>query len=168
VGEAYENQILVSNLSKNLALQNVRLVQQAQDGFAIESSKLQKASGSKQQDKQQDKAGNESPNRRIAGEWTISMLELGESRAIDVTAVSDTEGNAESCIMLRAFTPVLCMSTRFVAPQLELVKQTPSKASLCGPIEFEYIIKNTGSGSTAPGVTEEQPTEEEKSLPGLR
>jgi uncharacterized repeat protein (TIGR01451 family) len=77
---------------------------------------------------------------------TIGKLMPGESRTISVSATVEQEGQAQACVIVTQFSPALCLTTEAVKPELELVKTAPERAGLCEPIEFEYWVKNTGTG----------------------
>jgi uncharacterized repeat protein (TIGR01451 family) len=77
---------------------------------------------------------------------TIEKLMPGDSRTINVSATVEQEGEAQACVIVTQFSPALCLRTKAVKPELELVKTAPERAGLCEPIEFEYWVKNTGTG----------------------
>jgi uncharacterized repeat protein (TIGR01451 family) len=78
--------------------------------------------------------------------WKIARLQPGESRMINVTAVSDSEGTGHACVAIESYVPALCLTTRFTKPELELVKQAPRTADICEEIQFDYLVRNTGTG----------------------
>src|SRR5690606_38561490 len=89
---------------------------------------------------------------------TISKLMPGESRVINVSATAEQEGEAQACVLVTQFSPALCLKTEAVKPELELVKTAPERAALCEPIEFEYFVKNSGSGDLGTfEITDELP-----------
>lgn len=50
------------------------------------------------------------------------------------------------CLAVPSWTPSLCLQTRFVQPDLEVVKTAPDTAGMCEDIEVEYFVKNSGTG----------------------
>lgn len=170
VGERFNYQIHVRNLSDNVMLHDVKIAQSGGEGFSIESSQIQSGqqqpsqrreqgqaqSGAKPQS-QQSKEKNESPRQSQDTQsgakqaddrnaWTIDKLGPGQTRTISVEAASDKEGRSTMCLAVVSYTPALCIVTEFVKPDLELVKTVPEAAGLCEEIEFSYYVKNTGSG----------------------
>jgi uncharacterized repeat protein (TIGR01451 family) len=141
VGQRYDYKIKVTNVAKNLVLENVTLHQSKVEGFSIESSEPKFEDGDK-------------------GEmgWKIGKLAPGESKMITVSAQSDKEGNAAGCLTAD-FQAALCMTTKFVRPALKVTKQAPEKANICDLLTYTYTVQNTGSGA-ARGIklTDELPT----------
>jgi len=113
----------------------------------------------RKQRKQSRQAGNQS-------EWTISKLEPGEERTIQVTAASDQEGQFNACLTITKFTPAICLSTKFVKPELEIVKRGPEEVGLCEEIEFEYFVKNTGTGNLEKFTVQDELPEGLKTIEG--
>lgn len=112
--------------------------QQSQSSQQSNQSTQQKASDQSQQSGQSQMRG--------AQEVTIQQLLPGESSTIEITATAEQEGPAQACIAVKSFSPAFCLQTKAVKPELELVKRAPETAELCDPLEFEYFVKNTGSG----------------------
>ncbi len=119
--------------------------------------------GERQQGEPNDSGGANSPERnngerdnknddsdRSVQRWTIDRLNPGETRQIEVTAASDSEGMSGACVAVTSFSPALCLHTRFVKPELEVVKTAPEFGPLCEPLEYAYFIRNDGSGDTGP------------------
>jgi uncharacterized repeat protein (TIGR01451 family) len=79
--------------------------------------------------------------------WTIDKLRPGETRTIHITASSQQEGRQDNCLALVSYTPSICVPTEFVKPELEIAKQGPDQANICEMIQYEYFVKNTGSGA---------------------
>ncbi len=164
VGDDYKYEVRVTNLTDDFVLHDVILEQEVSDDFTIESAKLNRDEQGKT-DKQNrdgkngnsgDKSGDsadgagqaassENQNRK---RWTIKKLEPGQTRTIEVTASSDKEGASGACLAIKSFTPAVCLSTKFVEPDLELIKRAPEQAGVCEEIEFEYFVKNKGTGPT--------------------
>ena len=178
VGDEYDYEIVVRNLTNNMVLHDVKIGQHSAAGFQIEKSHKLAAgqTASADQDRTAPKepgatssqsqnagqpdsrkeggpasphhAGSSAQAKQGTGEWTISKLEPGEMRRILVTATSDQEGATKTCIAVTSFTRALCLQTQFVKPEIELVKQAPKNVNICDAIRFEYFVKNTGSGPT--------------------
>ena len=128
IGQTYDYQIKVSNISKNLVLEDVTVHQSRAEGFSIEKSEPKTGEGKDGQ-----------------AHWTIDRLKPGESKTIKVTALSDKEGAAAGCLSVD-YQPSLCLATRFVKPEIQLSKAVADRADICRPLEVRYTLKNTGSG----------------------
>lgn len=177
VGDKVDYQVQIRNVSDNVAVHNLKLKVQPQDGLTLEQVKLQKQESQKQS-KQNQKSGKQQKSRSNAKKSdkqqnsqtkqqasqsqgkskkssdgshmvTINALMPGESRTITVSATAEKEGQAKACVMVTEFAPALCLTAKAVKPELEIVKKAPKKAGLCEPIEFEYFVKNAGSGDLA-------------------
>jgi uncharacterized repeat protein (TIGR01451 family) len=129
VGQRYEYQVQVTNLTKNLNLENVEVVQDTPEHFSIESSEPK------------PEGGRDSERR-----WSIDRLRPGESRMIKVQAIGDKEGTVDSCIRVK-YQPTLCVSTRFVRAEIQVAKEAPERVNICDPITLRYTVKNTGSAA---------------------
>lgn len=81
--------------------------------------------------------------------WTIDKIAAGESQTLCLQLTSKKEGEQPTCLALVSSTPVLCIRTRFVQPELEIVKKAPDKVHLCEAITYEYFVKNAGTGKLA-------------------
>ncbi len=193
VGDQYQYEVRVTNLTDDFVLHDVVLEQEASDGFTIESANLnrddqghnakkdekgkkdenqrEKANDQRKQDGKDDDAADASGESAAGesqgnstkddnrGRWTIKKIEPGQTRTIQVTASSDQEGTSGACLAIKSFTPAVCLSTRFVEPDLELIKRAPEQAGVCEELEFEYFIKNKGTGPTGK-LTIRDPLEE--------
>ena len=169
VGKSYDYEIQVSNLTRDVMLHDVKIAQKSEEGFEIESSRVERAqernardgedrgngensrdNGDRDNGDDQEQADGRDADHdsKTSGRWTISELKPGETRTIRVSATSDEEGANKTCVSVTSFTPALCVTTEFVKPDLELVKQAPDKVDLCEPIQFEYYVKNSGTGPT--------------------
>lgn len=128
VGKSYDYAIRVTNLTQNLVLQDVEITQTGAENFSIESSKPSA------------KAGEDGGKT-----WTISQLEPGQSKTIQVSALGENEGTTKSCIKVH-YEPTLCVATKFVKPEIQVTKTAPERADICRPLELRYAVKNTGTG----------------------
>ncbi|MFG0331715.1 MAG: hypothetical protein ACF8TS_00010, partial [Maioricimonas sp. JB049] len=108
-----------------------------------------KSQGDSQQKGREDASQNDQKQSQSKGksEWTISQLEPGETRTIRVKASSENEGEQQMCLMVKSFTPALCLTTTFTRPELKVALDLPEKANVCEPFDIEYYIKNTGTGA---------------------
>ena len=165
VGESFNYTIMVTNPSDNIVLHDVKIEQRRAQGFEVESAKVQSQSNqqqSRRQGSQQASQQRQNQNRQnqqnaaqlkaaqqtqqqSSSSWTIQTLKPGEARRIEVQATSDKEGQGEICLAVTSYTPALCVTTRFVKPELTLVKEGPDQVALCDPIEWSYYVKNEGS-----------------------
>jgi len=135
VGQNYDYQITVRNISKTLTLDDVRIMQDEGDGFSVESSEPS------QDDDDNDQGGT----------WSLGKLGPGDSKTIRVSAVGDKEGEVEHCIRV-SYSPALCLRTRFTKPEISVTKEAPEEVSICEPLTFRYLVKNSGSAPVH-GVT---------------
>ncbi|MEX1223276.1 MAG: hypothetical protein WEA31_01900 [Pirellulales bacterium] len=88
---------------------------------------------------------NPQPSDGSAG-WTIDTLKPGETRTIQVTATARQEGEAKACLAVTSYSSALCLNIKAVKPELELVKTAPQQMDWCQPLEWEYFVKNSGTG----------------------
>ncbi len=128
VGRNFDYNLRVTNLTRNLVLEDVAIRQETGEGFSIEKSKPEPKQGKNGQN-----------------EWNIGRLEPGQSKTIQVTALGDKEGMAKNCIKVH-YEPALCLATKFTKPEIQVSKSAPKEADICRPIEIRYVVKNTGSG----------------------
>ena len=168
VGQQFQYTVHVSNLTDNIVLHDVKIKQHSSDKFNVENAQVmgrdgqqqgqqrrqqgqqqQQQQGQGQQNQQQGQQNQEQGQRgqqQGQNEWTISKLEPGETRSIQITAASDQEGRANTCLAIASYTPALCLVTEFVQPQLKIVKEGPDRVNLCENFEYRYTVTNTGTG----------------------
>ncbi|HEX6961049.1 MAG TPA: hypothetical protein VF175_04230 [Lacipirellula sp.] len=167
VGEQFEYQIDVKNVSDNIAVHGLVIEQQKSKTLQIESTQIEGAQGTQQdpnQQAQQDEQKKKTEQAKASGQseqsqaqqaqsnqqknrWTIAMLGPGQTQTIRVTAIAEKQGQANVCLMVTDFRPSLCLQTEVVKPNLELVKTAPAQANLCDDIEVSYYVKNIGTGN---------------------
>ena len=130
VGKPHDYQIKVTNLTRNVMLDNLKVYQTKGEHFAVESSepKADKADGK----------GDEVS-------WTIAKLGPGESQVIKATGLGDKEGQAMACVRV-TYEPMLCMMTEFIKPAIQVVKTAPDVIDICDVINVKYTVTNTGTG----------------------
>ena len=149
VGESFDYTIMVTNPSDNIVLHDVKIEQRQAQGFEVESATIQSQSDQQQNrrqaSQQRQKQQGQKQKQQSSSSWTIKTLKPGETRRIEVQATSDEEGQGEICLAVTSYTPSLCVTTRFVKPELTLVKEGPDQVALCDAIEWSYYVKNEGS-----------------------
>ena len=128
VGRSYQYKINVTNISKNLVLDDVTIRQTKAKGFSIEESEPK------------FKDGDDG-----SAHWQLSKLAPGDSKTITVTAQADEEGDNAGCIQAD-YKAALCLTTRFVKPDLKITKRAPEQVDLCDALTYRYTVENTGSG----------------------
>ena len=119
VGQSYEYNLTVKNITENVTLEDVRIQNENTTGGAsIEGTEV---AGQGDQQGQQKKAqqGNNKNSNAAIGE-----LKPGESRTVRVHAVAEKEGTAGVCFRV-AYTPTICVVTRFVKPEIQVIKAGP-------------------------------------------
>ncbi len=129
VGRAYEYQIKLTNLTKNLVLEDIVVRQDLGEHLAVERA-----------EPQPDKA-----DKKGEKTWTLARLAPGESRSIKVQALGEEVGSVSSCIRV-TYQPSLCVMTEFIKPEVQIAKEAPARADLCDVIPARYLVKNTGTG----------------------
>jgi uncharacterized repeat protein (TIGR01451 family) len=162
VGKEYQYEIKLTNLTKNLMLNQLEVSQELPESVELvkaeQPQKQQKKSGESSQqksakqpdkpEKQTEKSdqSSDSGSKSADKTWKVDQLKPGETAVIKVTAMGDQQGTFGQCIGVR-YEPVLCVSTQFVKPELQLTKAAPEKADLCQAIVYRYTITNSGSGA---------------------
>lgn len=129
VGSSYTYRLKVTNKSSDKTFHGVVLKQQIVDGFTIENSEPEQNGDSTQE-----------------AQWNLVSLKPGETKIVSVTATSDQEGTAHLCLGVD-YTPAVCVTAKFVKPEIQITKQAPREANVCSPITVTYTISNTGSGA---------------------
>ena len=128
VGEQFNFDIRLKNVSSDVELYDVKLKVKTPGELIVEDAKLDGKS-TKQDD----------------GSMTVDMLGPGESKTINVTASAEKEGDIQACLLVSDYTPAVCLRMSAVKPELDIVKQAPETARLCEEIVFKYQITNGGS-----------------------
>lgn len=80
----------------------------------------------------------------------ISYLMPGESKEMQIEVTGRKVGQAMSCMTV-TYQPVVCVNVNVVKPVLQLRKTAPETVDICRPLQFKYVITNSGSG-VAKGV----------------
>ena len=133
VGKAYDYMITVTNLTKTVTLENVKVSQSTAEGFAVESS--------------EPKADKSADGMAM---WSIPKLDPGKSVTIKASGLGEKEGTVASCLKVD-YESTLCVTTEFTKPAISVVKEAPKQVDICDPIQIKYVVKNTGTG-TAKGL----------------
>jgi uncharacterized repeat protein (TIGR01451 family) len=144
------------NPSQVGAVNQQKNAQDSQDGASEkQSSNAHKSSNAQKEEQSKQSGGNGekqsgsslgNASGKFAKTWTIDRLGPGETCTIEFTASSSQQGDVDSCLALISMTPSVCLSTRFVKPELEIVKKGSDQANLCEPIVYQYFVKNAGTG----------------------
>ena len=128
VGRAYDYMIKVTNLTKSMSLENVKISQTVGDGFSVESSDLDV-----------DKSA------KGMASWVIPRLDPGKSATIKASGLGEKPGNVASCLKV-SYESSLCMTMEYTKPEIAVTKDAPKMVDICDPITFKYVVKNTGVG----------------------
>jgi uncharacterized repeat protein (TIGR01451 family) len=96
---------------------------------------------------QQQQQGQQQQGGQDGQMLSIEQLGPGESRTFLVTVTADQEGPVDACLIVDSYKPAICLQTRAVRPELNLVKTAPDRNRLCDIIELTYTVTNDGTGS---------------------
>ena len=129
VGSSYQYELKVTNNTDDKMFHGVVVKQQLGEGFTIEKSEPELQG-----------------DHELEASWNLVSLKPGETKVIRVSAASDVEGTAQLCLAVD-YTPAVCIATKFVKPEIQIVKQAPSEGNVCLPILVKYTVRNTGSGA---------------------
>ena len=129
VGKAYDYTITVTNLTKNVTLENVKVSQSTAEGFAVEAS--------------EPKADTATKGVAL---WSIPKLDPGKSITIKASGLGEKEGTVASCLKVD-YETTLCVTTEFTKPAISVTKTAPAMVDICDPIQIKYVVKNTGTGA---------------------
>jgi uncharacterized repeat protein (TIGR01451 family) len=158
LGEQFTYQVTVQNASDNVTLHDIKLKQSKADGFSIESTSMKSDDNSKRtkdnkstenkssKEMSEEGQGNKNAKQGSKDEFTVSLLEPGQSQTIEIKAAADKEGQLKSCLQVVSYKPSLCLMSTVVKPELQLTKNAPKQADRCNQIELTYTVKNDGSG----------------------
>ncbi len=126
-GGSMEYVLNVTNLTDNLILKDVTIVDTLDAGFQYSGSE---------------------PAASVAGgtaSWTIASLAPGDSQKIVVNGTAGDVSGLEFCATVD-YTPVLCVDTIVQKPGLEITKTGPDTTLICDPIEYTIVVSNPGTG----------------------
>lgn len=90
------------------------------------------------------------PNKPEAGAvladvWAVGTLAPKESKTYQLAGTADEVGSVGSCLSV-SYKPSLCVVTRVVKPELQIVKEGPTQVLICQPITYTYRVTNSGTG----------------------
>lgn len=83
------------------------------------------------------------------GSWSLGTLPGGASSTINIVGRATRTGTFENCAEVRAdfnLQARACCTTVVTAPALALEKRCPSAVTVCDPIPYTIIVRNTGDG----------------------
>jgi len=129
-GEPFEYTISVSNPSQVDAT-NVVVTDTLPNGLAYESS---------------------NPSASASGNaltWNLGSVAPGANVNINVRVKATSTGRYENCADVRAdqnLTSHCCATTVAVSPALVLEKRCPAEVTICDPIEYVLVVRNSGDG----------------------
>ncbi len=146
-GQKYVYRARLSNVSDNVTLTDVRLVQVGGKSVDVESSKPKAANSSN------DGSDSSSENRT----WNFGKLEPGKSRELMVNAVATETGTVDHCFAVR-YQETVCLAVKITNPNVKITKSGPEQVGICELFEYRYKLTNTGSGTAKDFViTDELP-----------
>lgn len=142
-GQKYVYRARLKNVSENVTLTNVRLVQVNGKSVDVESTEPKDVSSS----------NNDGENRV----WNIGKLAPGKSSELAVTAVATKTGSVEHCFAVR-YEETFCLAVNVTNPKVKIAKSGPETVGVCELFEYRYKLTNTGSGTARDFViTDELP-----------
>ncbi|MBN1437648.1 MAG: DUF11 domain-containing protein [Sedimentisphaerales bacterium] len=77
--------------------------------------------------------------------WVLRGLQPCESRTININATAAREGMVGTCTEA-TYRFMLCCGVPVVQPGLAITKAGPAEVLRCDPIEYQFVVTNTGSG----------------------
>ena len=164
VGQTVNMTVKVTNLSKTVALKNVKLTQHSTDGIELKKAEEAKTdnkaeNGDKSDKKDENAKSDDNGDKKMAKKntdgFTIEKLAPGESRSFNMEMVGDSVGDGMACFGA-TYEPVLCVQIKYVKPDLDLVKQAPEQINICEQLVYNYMVKNSGSGTAKNVVLRDQ------------
>ncbi len=78
--------------------------------------------------------------------WEIDSLGPKASKSIKISGVATAARQLEHCTTI-THTVRNCAVVKVVEPTLELTKIAPTEALLCEPIQVDFVVTNTGTGT---------------------
>jgi uncharacterized repeat protein (TIGR01451 family) len=169
-GQPYDCRLTLTNTTKNLTLERVRIHLEASDRAEVESfsaaargpdsasagqadqsdGKAGDADKGKAGDADKGKAGDADKGhggrhgKHAKNTVVVDRLAPGESREVVARMVAQKEGWATACLGV-SYETAVCLATEVVKPELRLTREAPAEADLCDPLTVRYVLKNDGS-----------------------
>jgi uncharacterized repeat protein (TIGR01451 family) len=103
----------------------------------------------------------------LGGELRIGRLAPGESETVEVAGHAGETGALRSCTYA-TYTPVACMMTRVVSPELRVERQVPDQVAVCEDAEVTYRVRNVGTGTARNFTIREELPEGVRTADGSR
>ncbi|MHC4985769.1 MAG: COG1361 S-layer family protein [Planctomycetota bacterium] len=129
VGDTFMYSMTVSNPSR-MAADNVTVVDELPSGMRYVSS---------------------SPAAQVSGQrlmWSLGTLAGGASQQLSVNVEATQTGQFTNCATVTADLGLVdedCADTVVCAPALAIEKSAPAEVLICDPIEYVFVVRNTGN-----------------------
>jgi uncharacterized repeat protein (TIGR01451 family) len=81
--------------------------------------------------------------------WALGSIAPGAAKSISVQVKATKTGKFENCAEVKAAMDLstrCCASTVVTSPKLAIEKRCPPTVTLCDPIEYVIVVRNTGDG----------------------
>jgi len=81
--------------------------------------------------------------------WNLGSVAGGASKSISIQVKATKTGKFENCAEVKAamnLSTRCCASTVVTSPKLVIEKRCPEAVTLCDPIEYVIVVRNTGDG----------------------
>ena len=128
LGQSFEYQIMVTNLTKN-GLHDVIVTEPISGSFKLDRTNPPSQTG----------VGNGTLM------WKLGDLAPQEVQTITIKGSATQVGTIRDCITL-SYTPRSCLAINVVEPKLKLAKTGPAEVLLCEPIPIKFMVTNNGTG----------------------
>lgn len=134
-GAPFDYEIQVTNLT-SMSLDNVVVSETLPNNFTVASTspKLTSSTGG-------------------VGQWALGSLRPEEAKIIRVRGTAKDAGVVQACASV-SYDTGLCTALAVVKPALKLQAFGPSDASACDPLEYRYVVTNSGTGTARDVVVE--------------
>ena len=158
VGEGFDFEITVTNISEHVTLEDVHVRQHLSDSLeARRHGSEGQAKGPKKESKKDDAAakkgaGNDNKSAQNPSgsqstrelEWMVPELAPGQSMTLRAPVVAHKAGTVGSCFRV-SYEPALCVRITAAEPSIQLTKTAPEEVRFCDLFQYTYTVKNTGS-----------------------
>lgn len=128
-GLPYQYKIDVTNMSSNVDLENVNILETFPSGFEVIST---------------EPVIHDSSKGKVA--WALGRLNAKETKTITVRGIAKNSQEIPCCTEANFKHPDLCLKTDVLNPGLKLSVKSPAEVLRCDPITLEYLVENTGNG----------------------